>query len=77
MEQNIRIVVDVQKNHMEQNERQYDNIIKVIDDKASLLESVIKQSSVEINELHEENKSIHEIIGRHESAIKTLKRKLI
>ena len=77
MEQNIRIVVDVQKNHTEQNERQYYDIIKAIDEKSSLLESVIKRSSVEINELQDENKSIHEIIGRHESAIKTLKRKLV
>ena len=77
MQKNIKIIVEVQHNHMAQSERRDEEIVKHIEAKTSLLESILKRVSTDLEELKEDKKSTDEILGRHEVAIKSLRRRFI
>jgi chromosome segregation ATPase len=55
IQNDIRTIIEVQKAHMEQNERDHERIIKHIDEKTGLLESVLKRHSEEITSLKKKN----------------------
>jgi len=74
---NIKTIAEVQYNHIAQSERRDEEIIKHIDDRTSLLESILKRVSADIEELKEDKKSTDEILGRHEVSIRSLRRRYI
>ncbi len=47
----IKTIIEVQKAHMEQNKQDHERIIKHVDEKTGLLESVLKRHSEEITNL--------------------------
>ncbi|MFZ3101929.1 MAG: hypothetical protein WA131_07500 [Desulfitobacteriaceae bacterium] len=51
IQSDIKIIVEVQKAHMEQNERDYKNILEHIGNKTDLIETVLKRHSEEITTL--------------------------
>ena len=74
---NIKIIVEVQQNFMVQSERRYEEINKHIDDKTNLLESILKRVSADLEDLKEDKRSTDEILGRHEVAIRSLRRRYV
>ncbi|GAB6152424.1 hypothetical protein JCM17380_11740 [Desulfosporosinus burensis] len=74
---NIKTIVEVQHNHMAQSERRDEEIIRHIGDKTSLLESILKRVSADLEDLKEDKKSTDEVLGRHEVAIRSLRRRHI
>lgn len=71
----IRTIAEVQYNQIAQSEQRDEEIIKHIEDKFSLLESILKRVSADLEDLKEDKKSTDEILGRHEVAIRSLRRK--
>lgn len=71
----IKTIAEVQKSQFEQNEKSHAEIIQLLNDKSSLLESAIQHVSSDVAELKNNNNGIYEIIGEHDVAIRVLKKK--
>ncbi|NMA68885.1 MAG: hypothetical protein GX958_05655 [Desulfitobacterium sp.] len=72
----IKIIIEVQKANFEQNQREHQEIITTMNNRADIIELAVKSTSTTVNEIIEDNKSFNEILGRHERSMETFKRKL-
>ncbi|WP_019849680.1 hypothetical protein [Desulfitobacterium sp. PCE1] len=72
----IQIIADVQKSHYEQNQREHQEMLTIINSKTNIIELAVRSMSTTLGEIQEDSQSLDEIIGRHARSIETMKRKL-
>ncbi|BAE84832.1 hypothetical protein [Desulfitobacterium hafniense] len=60
----IKILAEGQVAHREQNEREHEQIIRLIDDKTVVLEKAIVHNSVDIREIKEEQDEVFEVLSK-------------
>ncbi|WP_018213939.1 hypothetical protein [Desulfitobacterium hafniense] len=72
----IQIIAEVQQSHYEQNQREHQEILTVIDTRSSTIELAVRSLSSTLGEIREENQSQNTILGQHMVSIETIQRKL-
>lgn len=75
IEKNINIIAEVQISHKEQNEKSFNNMDSAIEEKASLIETSVKNISKDVKEVKESIEVLKDMTGRHEVDINILKRR--
>ena len=65
---------EVQKAHMEQNEREFDDMSKIINSRSSLIETAVQRTSKDVGKIKENVNVLAEMTGKHEVEIKVLQR---
>lgn len=62
LDKKIRLTIEVQRSHMEQNAREHREIMRYLDEKTALLERVIHQNSSSLRKYEENRKAIAAIL---------------
>ncbi|HHY27885.1 MAG TPA: hypothetical protein GX523_14305 [Desulfitobacterium dehalogenans] len=75
-QKDIQIIANVQKSHYEQNQREHQEMLTIINTKTNIIELAVRSMSTTLAEIQEDSQSLDEIIGRHARSIETMKRKL-
>nr|WP_245331509.1 hypothetical protein [Clostridium algifaecis] len=61
IEKKIDIIAEVQKSHMEQNEKAHNEIIKPLSEKVSVIELAVKDTSKDMKELKEKFDKVEKV----------------
>lgn len=75
IEENIKIITEIQSSHKEQNETATKNTDLLIEEKNDLLETALKSVSKDVKEIKESVEVLKDMTGRHEVDINILKRR--
>lgn len=72
----IQVLVEVQKSHYEQNQREHQEMLTTVTSRGDIIELAVKKMSTSIGEIQEDNESLNGILGRHALSIETMRRKI-
>ena len=75
IEENIKIIAELQSGHKEQNEISIKNTNSLIEEKTDLLSTAVKSVSKDVKDVKESIEVLKDMTGRHEVDINILKRR--
>lgn len=71
----VETIAETQTSHGEQNERQFNKVINIMNEKTNLLEGALTNVSKDTSEIKESIEVLKEMTGKHEVEINILKRR--